>query len=183
MSWYEQRRYGGRPVVDASWFEARAYARWLTAQLRPSIEKSGLGGNFEVMLPTEGQWERADRAATLTTADERRWPWQGDDSDIDQRANVNRLIGSANVVGLYPPNPVGLLDMAGNLWERMGNLISAGNRIGSDTSHLDRRSLRGGSWIDEPVVASCTCRFRYLPDAWNGQIGFRVVLSLAENES
>ena len=77
MSWDEQRRYGSRPVVDASWFEARAYARWLTAQLRPSIEKSGLGGNCEVMLPTEGQWERAARAVSLTTADERRWPWQG----------------------------------------------------------------------------------------------------------
>ena len=183
MVWSEQRRYGSRPASGVSWFEARAYARWLNAQLRPARARSGWPGNYEVMLPTEPQWERAARAASLSEADERRWPWQGDDSDIDQRANVNEFIGNASAVGLYPPNPIGLYDMAGNLWEWMDNSARAGNPVRSDTSHLDLRSLRGGSWINEPVVASSTCRFSYLPDAYNGQIGFRVVLSVAENET
>ena len=184
---FRSRRYGSRPASGVSWFEARAYARWLNAQLRPARARSGWPGNYEVMLPTETQWERAARAASLTEADERRWPWHGDDSDIDQRANVNQLIGNASVVGLYPADPMGLYDMAGNVWEWMdnadGSVSGPAKRVRREAKKVDFLSLRGGSWIFQPVLAASSFRFRLPPDNWDYGVGFRIVLSLAENET
>ena len=187
MRWSEQRRYGSRPASGVSWFEARAYARWLNAQLRPTLERRGLPGNYEVMLHTEPQRERAARASNLTEADWRRWPWRGDDSDIDQRANVNQLVGNASAVGLYPANPMGLYDMAGNVWEWMdnagGSVSGSAKRVRREAKKVDSLSLRGGSWVDLPEYAACSFRLRFRPGIWDNDLGFRVVLSLAENET
>ena len=161
------------------------FRSWLDAQLRPALERSGLPGNYEVMLPTEPQWERAARAASLTTADGRRWPWHGDDSDIDQRANVNQLVGNASVVGLYLANPMGVYDMAGNVWEWMdnpfGSVSGPAKRVPGNAKKVDLLSLRGGSWLTRPEIATCSSRGRSRPDSWDDGLGFRVVLSLAEN--
>jgi len=187
LGWSAQRRYGSRPVFSVSWFEARAYARWLNAQLRPALDRldaSGVSGKYEVTLPTETEWERAAGAASLTSADGRRWPWVGDDSDIDQRANVKLLVGCASAVGLYPPNPIGLHDMAGNVREWTDNVGEPGlvKRVLGDAKKVHLLSLRGGSGADSPAHASCSFRLWNVPDGWGEATGFRVMLSLAEIE-
>ena len=191
MSWAEQEKLESRPVWGVTWFEARAYARWLDAELRNEITAAKLGGNYQIMLPTEIQWERAARANSKTTADSRRWPWGDDENQADQQANLNQKVGSVSAVGLYPPNSIGLYDMAGNAWEWMDNLYSAKTdkmaRVVKDVELMSNESLgksdlptlRGGSWFDHPGDARCSCRGWVHADGWINIIGFRVVLSLA----
>ena len=191
MQWDEQQASRTRPVWGLNWFEARAYARWLNARLAPTISAISLLAGYEVMLPTELQWERAARAESLTKADMSTWPWGNLEEDTEQRANLNQLIGSACAVGLFPPSPLGLYDMAGNALEWMDNLytvrVDGLSRIKKDQQLVsskvsemsERPALRGGSWISVPGYARCSARSRYRPDNWDAGIGFRVVLSLA----
>ncbi len=190
MQWEEQQALGSRPVWGVNWFEARAYARWLNAQLAPNIG-GALGTGYAVMLPTELQWERAARATSLARADGRTWPWGNQEFDAEQHANLNQTIGGVCAVGLFPPNLIGLYDMVGNTWEWMDNLhqgkvwdfarVNRDRALASEES-FDKSecpSLRGGSWFDDPDFARCSFPGGYRPDDWNNGIGFRVVLSLA----
>ena len=191
MDWQSQKRVGSRPVVGITWFEARAYARWLNQRMHAHIIESGLAPEYQVMLPTEVQWERAARADSITTADSRRWPWGDDEKQAEQRANLSQKIGSPCAVGLYPPNPIGLYDMVGNAWEWMDNLYQSKPAkmdgvkkdvdliSGETVDKSDTPTLRGGSWFNVPDNARCSCRDRAPPGDWGDDIGLRVVLSLA----
>ena len=111
------------PVVDVSWFAAKAYAEWVGKD-----------------LPTEAQWERAARGAPIAkkynsvayisfgfpaaraTLMEKKYPWG--DAEPQSRANYNRYTPMIDfsdpptkAVGSYLPNEYGLYDMAGNVTE------------------------------------------------------------------
>lgn len=90
------------PIVTVSWRGAMAYAAWLT-------QKTGM----TFRLPTEAEWESAARAGTSTT-----WPW-GDDFDGTRLHWRESPVWSGQTapVGSYPPNPWGLHDTMGNVWE------------------------------------------------------------------
>jgi formylglycine-generating enzyme required for sulfatase activity len=204
MDWDEQRSRGSRPVMRLSWFEARAYTRWLQERLSsegpyktPFESQAALAG-YRVVLPTEAQWERAARAQDLMSSDAQRvWPWLGDGKTAHLKANIDgSKIGRASVVGLFAPNPVGLHDMAGNLWEWQDNLSDEkGDTVQrrlvkdeelkslEDLDKSDRPALRGGSWGSSAISARCSCRFGFVPDYWFNYLGFRVVLSLANLKS
>jgi formylglycine-generating enzyme required for sulfatase activity len=204
MDWSEQCSHGSRPVMRLCWFEARAYTRWLQDRLtgdgqhKASFASQAALAGYGVYLPTEAQWERAARAQDLTSSDTKRiWPWQGDDKTAYLKANINASkIGRASVVGLFEPNPVGLHDMAGNLWEWQDNLSDEkGDTVQrrlvkdeelkslEDLDKSDRPALRGGSWGNSAFSARCSCRVRLDPGGWGGDVGFRVVLSLANLKS
>ena len=192
MHWDTQISFRSHPVWGVNWFEVRAYCRWLNAQMAPQINAIASLKDHEVQLPTELQWERAARASSLTETDQRVWPWGADEGLAEQKANFNQSIGSVCTVGMYEANPIGLFDMAGNVWEWMDNLYhpepDAFARIprdrelkrakGSDAS--DRPAVRGGAWFEVPDGARCSRRGGGLDGGWDGYIGFRVVLSLAE---
>lgn len=194
--WAVQLRYGNRPVTGVTWFEARAYARWLNRQLHDALREAKLAG-YTVSLPTEREWERAARANGPNDAHTRRSPWSDDELVAAQRANVGKTrIGRVSPPGAFAPNAIGLYDMAGNAWQWMDNLYRVGEGekflfvtvdrtlVTSETlEKSDVPALRGGSWFDRPGRAACSYRFRNLPGGWLHVIGFRVVLSLAEKRS
>ena len=146
----------GRPaaVVDgpnhpfqSDWNDAVRYCEALTAR---ALAAGTLPEGFVYRLPTEAEWENACRAGTTT-----RYFW-GDDPqwlEIGNYAWSTLSSGSsAHEVRLKLPNPWGLYDISGNLWEwcRDGYqdvppAITVDPPGSTDTT---RRSIRGGGYFE-----------------------------------
>ncbi len=178
------------PVVGVSWYEAVAYCRWLTEELRVTGYELRVGGRdngtstrdfgsgrYEVRLPTEAEWEKAARGEHA-----RRWPW-GDDFDPARANTYESGPGRTTPVGKYSPagdSPYGAADMAGNVWEWCSSLYR-GYPYDPDDGREDweaegRRVLRGGSWGNVALLTRCAARYRDRPDFRSNNAGFRCVL-------
>jgi len=128
------------PVVHVSLEDARAFCAWAGAA-----------------LPTDAEWERAARAGVGT-----RYPW-GDEWSF-ARANSFRgefPNGRAGTVPVdaFEPNPLGLHNVVGNVWEWTAEGLLRGGSYLCHPSYCDRNQLSGRSEGDAPM----------------GHIGFRVV--------
>ena len=147
-----------QPVMDISWFAAKAYCLWLSL-----LESEGRKVNI-YRLPTEMEWEYA-----AAGKEGRKYPW-GNAEPTAKLANYDGNEGATTPVGRYPDGatPEGLYDMAGNVLERMEN-----KRNKDDSA----RALRGGSWNGYPGSLRCSARFVSHPAGRGNGIGFRVVRS------
>jgi formylglycine-generating enzyme len=154
-----QRDFADMPVVQVSFEDAQAYARWAGAR-----------------LPTELEWERAARGTQGQAIDPIRWAydskgkpvantWQGDFPRHDD--NQDGFHGLAPV-GCFPANKFGLVDTIGNAWEWTS----------ASRGDVNARVLKGGSFL---CALNYCSNFR--PAAWQAQerdlptshAGFRVV--------
>ncbi len=147
-----------QPVMDISWYAAKAYTLWL------SVLEGGKDGLYR--LPTEMEWEYA-----AAGEEGREYPWPKKNGDPSPTlANYDNNEGATTPVGRYPEGatPEGLYDMAGNVWEWMEN-----KRKKDDSA----RALRGGSWDNDPDGLRCSARFHYSPGGRFNDVGFRVVRS------
>jgi formylglycine-generating enzyme required for sulfatase activity len=160
------------PVVGISWFEADAYANWLSAQMGQPVK-----------LPTEQEWERAARGV-----DGREYPW----GDKFNRNNLNcaefwsgrddlrdvvewrkwfsrdENIASTTVVGQFPSGQTdtGICDMSGCVWEWTGSWFE---------ENMINRVVRGGAWPNNYVDARCSSRNGHFPDLFSLNVGFRLL--------
>lgn len=91
---------GQRPVINVSCDDARAYIGWLSQETGRSYR-----------LPSEAEWEYACRAGTATCYS------FGDAITPDNANYADSGLGRTTEVRAYPPNPWGLHDMLGNVWE------------------------------------------------------------------
>jgi formylglycine-generating enzyme required for sulfatase activity len=169
---------GRRPVISASWEDAKAYCAWLSKETGQSYR-----------LPSEAEWEYACRAGTTTR-------YSCGDTIVEKDANfapsaLRSLVrglfgeGKTSVVGSYPPNPWGLHDMHGNVWEWVedhfhdhykGATADGSARLAGD--HEGNRVLRGGSWLEEPNVLRSAHRGWSRPMTRINTFGFRVARTL-----
>lgn len=116
-------------------------------------------------LPNEVEWEYACRADTTTPY------WWGPQFQIG-RMNVNDFgkrqkhdSDGTTPVKLYPPNPWGLYDMLGNVWERTD---IDGDMVGG--------WARGGSWNSLPGEARAASRVWHHKLDCVQYLGFRFAL-------
>jgi len=168
---------GDHPVVHVSWLDAAAFCAW-----------SG------TRLPTEAEWERAARGGLEGC----HFPW-GDEREPEGQHLMNVFQGvfpGANTVadgwagtcpvGSFPPNPFGLHEMTGNVWEWCADWYApdyypsspASSPVGPASGAA--RVMRGGSYLCHDSYCwryRVDARSANTPDSSTGNIGFRVARS------
>ena len=157
------------------WDEAEAFCQRLTDH-HHNNGKLPAGESYR--LPTEAEWEYACRAGTTTE-----YSFGDDKSKLVEYAWFKGNTGSeqyAHKVGLKKPNPWGLYDMHGNVWEWCSDwydekLSGGTDPVGPDGGSF--RVLRGGSWGYFPGSCRSASRSRGGPSVRNYGLGFRVARS------
>jgi formylglycine-generating enzyme required for sulfatase activity len=184
----------GRPVEQVGWDDVQEFLE-KTRRLRPDL---GL------VLPTEAQWEYACRAGTQTATyagdleirGERDAPvldaiaWYGGNSGVDydleegydssdwpETQYPHRKTGTRRV-GLKRPNPCGLYDMLGNVWEwcRDGPRAYGAEAVTDPVGPVEAgagRVVRGGSWDVGARRVRAAYRLRSAPVDRRADLGFR----------
>jgi formylglycine-generating enzyme required for sulfatase activity len=175
------------PVERVSWEDSRDFLKKLN-RLAAAQWSDGL----QARLPTEAEWVYACRAGTQTAF------WFGDDaSELSKYGNYadasetvelswrdlqhdDRFSGTAPV-GSFPPNPWGLHDMHGNVWEWCADWYGPypTNAVTNPAGPKDgkRRVIRGGGWGVTAEDCRSANRYRFKPDVNGGNVGLRIVVA------
>ncbi|MDQ0939145.1 SUMF1/EgtB/PvdO family nonheme iron enzyme [Streptomyces sp. V1I1] len=172
LGWEAQRVHTNRPVTGVSFWEATAYARWLS-RCGPVPE------GHVAALPTEAQWEKAARGPTVQTEPRaKRFPW-GDDW-LDDRANCRRSNVGICPVMLFPTGPYRIWDMAGNVAERCRDgFVGHSEAETTDVNpvvaeYTHGHVVKGGGFRSFPMDLRVSARFGEDRDARADWIGFRL---------
>jgi len=166
------------PVVHVSWNDAQAYCAWI-------------GGR----MPTEAEWEHAARSGS----DPKRYPWGNDEPSDKNASHCNIWQGdfpnhNTEADGYYgtapaksfPPNEVGIYNMAGNVWEwcqdafKVRSVSSAAKKRNAAAIKENEKVTKGGSFL---CHASSCWRYRIAArmgrqaDNGTSNCGFRVAFN------
>jgi formylglycine-generating enzyme required for sulfatase activity len=157
------------PVEMVSWNDATEFCRLLSL-----LPKERMAGN-SYRLPTESEWEYACRAGTAT-----KYSYGDDDTQLSDYAWFDRNSNqTSHPVGQKKPNPWGLYDMHGNVWEWCHDWYGdypGGTVVDpSGSSSGTKRVYRGGSWGYLSVGCRSALRTMNVPDYRLSDHGFRVV--------
>lgn len=129
-------------------------------------------------LATEAEWERAARGGREGLP----YVW-GESAPQPRNANYwnSGATNGTNEVGRFGPNPYGLYEMAGNVWEwtwnRWGGFPGGDWRNPTGVANASHRVTRGGSWSNPPNELLVSYRRVTHPTNSYPRIGFRVVIS------
>lgn len=168
----EPRRWNGDlyPVTFVSWEDAMYYCAELTSR---EADAGRLPPGYVYRLPTEAEWEFAASVAIPpgSPRDLRELGW------FDANSK-----GKPWPVAQKTPNPRGLHDMLGNVWEWCLDTY-ADHAIAltsvTDPVHLGEgphRVRRGGSWSSSPEHLRYSRRDGSRPQEKHGDLGFRICL-------
>lgn len=196
------------PVENVSWNDVQQFIRKLNSK----------EGTDKYRLPSESEWEYACRAGTTTKYSfgdeasklcEHAW-YNGYETFEESSKNLDQIYenGSTHPVGMKIPNPWGLYDMHGNVWEwvqdtwhdtyegapvngnaweketnpqseTMDNCTS--DQYGPDSNKVDYssyRGIRGGGWGRFSRCCESSNRGRASPTHCSNGISFRLLMEM-----
>lgn len=173
-----------RPVTQITWNDAVAFCNWLgeLESIAPAYFSNGNGswttskgnpGGYR--LPTEAQWEFACRAGTTTQY------FYGDDmAQLKEYAWHDRnSLGKSHPVATLKPNPFGLYDMHGNVWEWCHDYHAGyfGNPATDPTGPQGgpKHVARGGSWLHPALLHRSPFRSNPATVHRDNNLGFRPI--------
>jgi formylglycine-generating enzyme required for sulfatase activity len=169
---------GRRPVINVSWDDAQKYVVWLN-------QKTGR----TYRLLSEAEREYVTRAGTMTPF---WWGWsitpKQANYDGDLRYEGGGIKGEfrqqTTPVDSFEPNPWGLYNVHGNVWEwtqdcwNDSNTGNAGDGKARTSGDCVRRVVRGGAWISTPGDLRAARRSGSAADNRSVIVGFRVARTL-----
>ena len=154
------------PVNWVKWYGAYAFVKY-----------------YNVSLPSEAQWEYSSRGG-------KQLKYPTDDGSLSlSKANYNGETpgiynpnGHSFLVGSYNPNPYGLYDMGGNVWEWCQDYYSDSfysddviDPINTIAGVESKRVRRGGSWNYHSATLLTYARASDFENRGNNHFGFRIV--------
>lgn len=158
------------PVVNVSWFDARAYTQWLSKET---------GRHYR--LPSEAEWEYAARAGTTTP-----YPFGEEILPTNARFSFQTRLTSPlpNTDRSINRNRFRLYNMVGNVAEWVEDIWHE-NYQGAPTDgrpalggNPSLRVVRGGSYKDGAAALRSAARAKHDAASGSPAIGFRVVEDL-----
>ncbi len=197
LDWYlpEFEQTTVHPAVNVSWFLAAEFCEWLTAKERA---KGLISSKQTYRLPTDEEWSKAcglmDEQGSTPEKKFHQFiyifPWGSgwpppknklygnycDESVLRVHEDWTIIekyedgFPHTAPVGSFPPNPYGIYDLSGNVWEWTSDWIAP---------KKPERVARGACWLNSDMgIIALTNRGLYKPETSGHQLGFRVVLDL-----
>jgi len=188
------------PVENITYDEAVEFCQ--------KLNEREAGAPFTYRMPTEAEWEYACRGGTTTPFywgeewqvrthantrsgtlyDEEVEQWEEEGREIPKNRQVP-LLDRTEPVGTYPPNPWGLYDMSGNVWEFTSDWFDedyeAYPRVdprgpvsedGEAGKEYFSKVIKGGGWNTLPEEARPAKRKSHVAQEKHSGVGFRIVL-------
>ena len=158
-------------VENMTFADAQSFCKRITELLR---KEKLITEQQQVRLPTELEWEYCCRAGTTTEysfGDQAQVPGEKapQASLLDPYAwHTGNAAGNDPPVGALKPNPWGLYDVHGYLWEYCAS---------SDHTPQGKCVVRGGSWRESFKDLTCSSRKIWDLKAIRDDIGLRCVIS------
>jgi formylglycine-generating enzyme required for sulfatase activity len=168
-----------------TWQDAKEFCRRITRLLR---DEKLIADTEAIRMPSEAEWEYCCRAGTTT-------PYSFGETatapgDMGVKASIldkfgwstGNAAGNDPPVGVLQPNPWGLYDMHGYLWEFVSDAWHE-NYVGATTDGtavsrsdgISRRIVRGGSWMDRYECHRSTYRQPVVETERGEAIGLRCI--------
>ena len=159
------------PVVDVAWDDALAYTRWISKQTGKSYR-----------LLSESEWEYVARAGTTRSF------WWGSKAGTGNAhcfdCKSDYSTSKPAKVGTYKPNPFGLYDTAGNVFEWVHDCYHRNYKDAPDDGSVweggdcDVRIARGGAYRSPANSMRVENRDSFKSNRGQYNVGFRVARDL-----